>query len=274
MGKLKPILNFTGSVAGLSVYTMRGSDQPIIRRKGGPTRKQIKTKDSFATTRKNNMEFGGRAKITAQVMDVLRPLKYLGDYNIAGPLNSLFIPIQELDTKHEKGHRDVQLTKDPRVLEGFNLNRRTPFESIVLNPPEYTLSKKTLKGAITFPELTPDRNFIVPGNFQWYRFIVVLGIVEDMFCDPGSRWDDYHAKHGNPLWLAISRETDWLEVYPGSPSTTFNIEMKISRKDYLKQLSLNCHSLMLGVGISFGTMQKGKITMAKYIGGAKVLGMA
>lgn len=99
MGKFKPPFSYTGSVSNLSVYKVRGSDTPIVRRKGGPTKRQIKTKPSFALTRKNNMEFGGRAKIAGQMLEALRPLKYLGDYNIAGPLNSLFIPIQELDTE-------------------------------------------------------------------------------------------------------------------------------------------------------------------------------
>jgi hypothetical protein len=273
MGQLNSNIPFTGTVNGLSAYKVRGSDKIILRKKGGPTKKQIQKKESFATTRKNNMEFGGRASITGQVMDVLRPLKYLGDYNIAGPLNTLFIPIQQLDTEHEKGQRSIELTKDPGVLEGFNLNRRTPFESIILTPLEYTLSKETLTGTITLPELVPEKNFMVPGNFSWYKLIMVSGTIENMYYDPG--FDDTYLPIGNRHFNAHrSQETDWLPVYPGSPALTINSHMKITRTDFLRVYGFNKHSLLLGIGIAFGTMQRGQITMAKYIGGAKILAMA
>src|SRR5262245_57370077 len=120
MGKFEAPMSYTGTVSNISIYKVRGSDKPIVRTKGGPTKRQIQTKKSFATTRKNNMEFGGRAVIVRQVMSALRPFKYMSDYNIAGPLNSLFIPIQALDTEHEHGQRDVVLSKNPGLLQGFN----------------------------------------------------------------------------------------------------------------------------------------------------------
>ncbi|WP_143774190.1 hypothetical protein [Niastella vici] len=213
MGKFNPNSTFTGSVGNLSIYNVRGLDKPVVRTKGGPTKRQIKTKPSFAATRRNNSEFGGRAKITRQVMDALRPLKYLGDYNIAGPLNSLFIPIQALDTESEHGQRSIELSKNPGLMQGFNLNRRTPFNTIIANPLEYTLSKETLMGAVTIPALIPGVNFFVPGNYSWYKFIAVFGIIQDMFYDPKG----YVNKAGKEVrWSFCKfRETD--HNHPHSP---------------------------------------------------------
>jgi len=42
----------------------------------------------------------------------------------------------------------------------------------------------------------------------------------------------------------------------------------------LPQLRIWVVLTLLGIGIAFGTMQRGQITMAKYIGGAKILAMA
>lgn len=271
MGKFKPPFSYTGSVSNISVYTVRGSDQQIVRTKGGPTKRQIKTKPSFATTRKNNMEFGGRAKIAGQVLYALRPLKYLGDYNTAGPLNSLFIPIQELDAEHEKGQRNIVLSKNPGLLQGFNLNRRTPFDTIVANPLVYTLSKETLTASITFPVLIPDINFFVPGKYPWYKFIVIVGIIEDMFYDPKG----YQPQHGREMYSSVLDESDWLTVHAGVPAVTNQYTaLKDCYGDISKIAKLNSYSLLLAVGIAFGTMQKGQIEMVKYVGGAKILGMA
>jgi hypothetical protein len=270
MGKFHPSAGYTGTVGNVSIYTVRGSDKPVVRTKGGPTKRQIKTKASFATTRKNNMEFGGRARIAGQVMDALRLFKYLSDYNIAGPLNSLFIPIQALDTEHEHGQRDVVLSKNPGLLQGFNLNRRTPFNTIIANPLEYTLSKETLSASVTFPSLMPGINFFNPGKYSWYRLLVTIGIIEDMFYDPKG----YHPQHGEVVYSWAEEATDWL---PMAYSPAFSIPLNKLRNSYanvLKESRLNSHSLLLGVGIAFGAMSNGHIEMVKYVGGAKVLGMA
>jgi hypothetical protein len=221
------------------------------------------------------MEFGGRARVAGQVLDILRPLKYLSDYNIAGPLNSLFIPIQALDTVNEHGQRSVELTKKPGILQGFNLNRRTPIETIIATPLEYTLSKKTLTGSITIPELIPGINFFVPGSYSWYRFIAVFGIIQDMFYVPNGR-ESYLNKGGDDVnWtLGQHRETDWLNMSSRSPALTLECSLKSIRKDIQDILDLNSHSCLLGVGIAFGNMPRGQVEMVKYVGGAKVLGMA
>lgn len=271
MGKLNPNSTFTGSVGNLSIYNVRGLDKPVVRTKGGPTKRQIKTKPSFAATRRNNSEFGGRAKITSQVMDVLRPLKYLSDYNIAGPLNSMFIPIQVLDTESEHGQRAIELSKNPGLLSGFNLNRRTPFNTIIANPLQYTLSKETLKASVTIPALMPGINFFVPGNYGWYKFIMVTGIIQDMFY--GAR--GYVNKEGKEIHWSIRgrRETDWLSVSPQSPAFTIIDSLESLRQEFKEVISMDAYSCLLGIGIAFGNMPNGHIEMVKYAGGAGVLGM-
>jgi hypothetical protein len=270
MGKFNPPFSYTGTVGKLSVYNVRGSDTPIVRRKGGPTKRQIKTKPSFAITRLNNMEFGGRAKIAGQVLSALRPLKYMGDYNIAGPLNSLFIPIQELDTEHGKGERNIVLSKNPGLLQGFNLNRRTPFDTIVANQLAYTLSKETLTASIHFPALIPDVNFFVPENYPWYRFMVIVGIVEDMFYNPKG----YQPEHGVEDYSWVLEVSDWLSVHAGVPAVTKQYTKLLDAYGGIEKITkLNSYSILLAVGIAFGTMQKGQVEMVKYVGGAKILGM-
>src|SRR4051812_43646930 len=166
MGRVKQHLSVTGSIGNISIYKVRGIEEPIARTKGGPTKRMVKTRKSFATTRKNNMEFGGRARMTSQVMQILRPMKNLGDYNLAGPLNSMLIPIQALDSVSGHGERNIELTKNPGLLEGFNLNRRTPFTTILINTPEYTLSKETLSAKVTFPKLLQGVNFFPAENMS------------------------------------------------------------------------------------------------------------
>lgn len=269
---MKQPFDITGTVGNISIYKVRGSDVPIARTKGGPTKRMVKTRKSFATTRKNNSEFGGRARMTSQVMEVLRPMKYLGDYNLAGPLNSLFIPIQSLDTVNEHGQRNIQLTKNPGLLQGFNLNRRTPFTTLITNSPEYTLSKDKLTATITIPELIPGVNFFPLNNFSWYKIMGVLGIVQDLYYHPlgyGSITGDQQV-----MGIGATKESDWLSITPKSPVTELTFNFKEFRNVLIQKIGKKNYSCLLGVGIAFGSMARGQVEIVKYVGGGKILAMA
>src|SRR5688572_10360908 len=99
MPKLIGELQFIGSLDNLSAYKMRGSDKIILRKKGGPSKKQIKHSPKFDLTRRNNKEFGGRVKAAAHIKRILYPMLFIADYNIIGPLNALLKPIQNMDTQ-------------------------------------------------------------------------------------------------------------------------------------------------------------------------------
>src|SRR4051812_15148114 len=116
MAKLLPNFMFTGSMSNLSAYKRRDSDKIILRMKGGPTKRKIKTSPNFGETRKNNKEFGGRSTTSGNLLDAFLYLDPVKDYNIAGPLNSLLKSIQELDTENEKGKRHVLISRNPRLL--------------------------------------------------------------------------------------------------------------------------------------------------------------
>ena len=46
MARVKGILQVTGGLKGVSMYTMRGNDEVIMRTKGGPSKNTIKTRYS------------------------------------------------------------------------------------------------------------------------------------------------------------------------------------------------------------------------------------
>jgi hypothetical protein len=267
---MKQAFDVTGTIGKISIYKVRGSDEPVVRTKGGPTKRMVKTRKSFATTRKNNSEFGGRARITSQVMGILRPMKYLGDYNLAGPLNSLFIPIQALDTESEHGQRNIELTKNPGLLEGFNLNRRTPFSTIITNSPEYTLSKETLTATVTFPALIPGVNFFPAGNFSSYRLMAVLGVVENVFYHPRGYGNAAGNQHLDGK--SVLKSSDWMNITPQSQPVELTLSF-IDSRSLLQKTGRNNYSCLLGIGIAFGAMDRGQVEMVKYVGGGKILAM-
>ena len=267
MARLHPNFMFTGSMMNVSAYKMQGSDKIILRTKGGPSKSKIKRSPVFEEVRKNNMEFGGRAATTAQIFWTLKYMRPVADYNMAGPLISLLKPIQELDTDHEKGKRNVLLSRNPRLLEGFNLNRKSPFEHMILNPASWSLSKENFNAWVEFPALMPGINFRLPdGSYPVYRLQAVLGLIPDMF------WGKHQYQPLPELnyHRIIKKTSDWFSVPAGS--AVQKLEIQLTNVEKLK--GMTAFSLMLVAGISFGKYNAtGGVDPLKYVGCGKILAM-
>jgi hypothetical protein len=260
MAKLEGNIQITGSLDNLSFYKMRGSEKIIVRRKGGPTRKQVKQSPKFANTRRNNKEFGGRAAATAFIKQLLNPLRFMADHNITGPLNALLKPIQEMDTANEWGKRSIILSKNARLLVGFSVNRLYQLDSIVRTPVSYSLQNQQV--VISIPDLLPGLNFISPGNYPWFKFIATAGPVPDLYYRD-ENWGFQPNGHYN--YGPSSAHTDWLPVNLQAASTQLILD--------IPEVKPADHSILVAVGITFGAMQGTEIRPAKYVGAGRVIGM-
>lgn len=262
MARLDQGILFTGSIGNLSAYRMRGVDRIILRKKGGATKRQIKTSPAFESTRRLNSEFSGRATASKWIMRMLFPLKALADYNIAGPLNALTKHVQILDTVNLLGERHLMLSGNPSVLEGFSLNRQTVFESVVRAPLSVVINKEAHSAQISFPELIPGINFMPARKHSFYSFIVVLGVIPDLnFTSHG-----YHPGHaGYSDTRPTSVQTPWLPVVKSFDATTLELKLETLPPD-------KAFMLMLSVGIRYGsTTAANTIEQVRYAGSAKVL---
>jgi hypothetical protein len=257
MAQLIGELQIIGSLQNLSAYKMRGSNKIIVRKKGGPSKNKVRHSPTFEKTRMNNKEFGGRSKAASHIKRLLWPLLSLADYNITGPLNALLKPIQEMDKESDWGQRNILISKNPRLLEGFPLNRRYLLESIVRTPFAWSIQKEQL--TVDIPDLLPGINFIVPGNYSWYQIIAVAGQVPDLF------YNKYRYKPQDQHDYFDVTETEWLPVNSAAPAGKLVIQKLPEKTD--------TSSFMVAVGIAFGNMQYGHIERVKYVGAAKVIGM-
>ena len=127
MAMLSSDITFTGSLGNLSAYRMKGSDGIILQTKVGGSKEKIKTSPSCINIRRVNAEFGGRSHATMLIRDAIGPINALADFNFTGHLNALLIPVQELDDTSEWGKRNIHLSKSPKLLEGFSLNKIRTF---------------------------------------------------------------------------------------------------------------------------------------------------
>jgi hypothetical protein len=244
MAKLTSILTFSGSLDGLSAYKIEGVEGGVLRRKGGPTRKQILAGPSFALTRKNNKETAGRSRASGLVLDTLGVLRHVVDQSCTGRLNAILKVAQESDTQSLYGQRHVLLSQVPGLLEGFALRKIHPLEDVISSPFDCTLDKAALSAVIKVPPLIPRINFFAPGSQAFYRVVASLGVVPDLYFD--RRLDHYFPLPAYRGCSAQSALTDWFLAKTGAPATELRLQLPQSP-------GVEAFSLVLTVGVQWGT---------------------
>lgn len=264
MARINPDASLTGSVGNFSFYKMKGVDKPIVRSKGGASKEKIKTHPRFEYTRRINAEFGGRATASKWIMRMLWPQKALADHNIAGPLNALMIPVQAMDADSECGKRNIALSNYPAILEGFSLNRKTSFDSMVRSHFGSNVSRKELHARVDIPALQPGISLYAPKTHALYAISVVFGIIPDLFYAPHR----YAPRNEYAGIGPVVSNTEWYPLLEGSAATSLEIQHPVQPPD-------EHFTIMISVGIRFGTMRSASLVdQVPYAGAAKILATA
>jgi hypothetical protein len=261
MAKLEPGFGFIGTLGNVSAFKRRDMEKVIIRTKGGASKQKIKSHPHFDITRRNNQEFGGRASFSGWILRSLHHLKPLSDYNMAGPLNSLLKPIQLMDTVSEFGKRNIVLSKNPGLLEGFPLNKRNNFENVVRAPISCTVEKAQLRARIETPVLQTLINFFPVETYPLFRWQACLAPLPDHCFSEGKKYQPL----GNfNLYSGGQYQGEWLPSRSGADAGVIELSVPVTAQG-------NDFSLMLAVGISFATIKSSGPEQVKYAGAGKIL---
>jgi hypothetical protein len=261
MAKLRPGFNFTGTLGNLSAYKRKDLDVIILRTKWGPSREKINKDPVYDLTRRNNREFGGRSTASGWVLKALRCLRPLSDYNLAGPINTLFRPVQHMDTVNEWGRRNIELSKAPGILEGFPLNKRNVFESVVRTSLGCTINKEALTARLELPALYPGRNFFPVDQYAVFSWQVCLAVIPDLFFKEGHGY----VPAGDFVFYYTAHEAgQWHPSETGADARVLELQLR-------SPAGGKGFSLLLAVGIQFGTVRKGEGAAVEYAGTGKIL---
>jgi hypothetical protein len=259
-------LNITGGLGDMSAYRMKGVDKIVVRRKGGAKRDKILNDPAFAMPRRYMSEFGGCSTMGKTVRRMMGIQKNLANYNISGPINALLKVVQKQDSISELGKRNICLSKFPGLLEGFSLNEKKTFDSMLRSTLTWSLSRETRSAHVDIPRLMPGVNFFIQNNHPMFSLVLTLGIVPDYFFNAGI--GEYQPNKGYSMGSGAETViTEWLPVTKGMDPLTLEIAEVNTPPD-------NDHSLLLTIGIRFGAMYGGGIVeWVKDGGAAKVLGV-
>lgn len=267
MASLKGNMAFTGSLGNLSAYTRKGSNNIILRTKGGASRKVIKTSPKFINTRRVMSEFGGASTTAKNIKLAMTGVTHLDHRLFRSRLHTVCSCIQKLDTTGDWGQRSILISQYKNLLERFNLEMGTLFDSIVKHPLHCSINRADQSASITVPALFPGISLYAPGKFSFFRLIAVLGIVPDM------KYDATYKKYipVNPA-VQLYRDVKITEGFGVSEvSDQQTIDLQITRKTNIS----DSDSLILSIGIEFGIpLTTALIQPVNYAGAAKIVMLA
>lgn len=266
MAILKDLFELEGSIGGVTFYKMRGSDKVIMRRKGGPTKKQMEKSPSFEKVRKLQKEFGGCAKFGSLARSSFGGLHLMADYNLSAVLNGMGKFIMKLDLETEVGKRGILLSDNKKVLEDFNFNRKYPFNTILRVLPNVIVDRENLNAVVTITRINPKIEVYNKFRYPVFRIIAAIGCISDMVYN--QNYKKYEPVVDN-LRNANNRiNGEWYSIKSIVPEQTFTLQIPESRKT---EITGNV-TLVISIAIQFGEVElNGLPVETKYGGYGKVL---
>jgi len=183
----KSVMQLTGSLSNVSMYKLHGSEQVVVRTKGGPTKDHIKIKPQFEKLRRNNSEWAGCTRMGSNIRSSFIPMNRLEDYPVTGALNGICKQIQKLDTENETGRRSVNLSLHKDKLLGFSFSRSQMLESVLRVPIETSLDRVTGEARVVIPEVDTDMYLYNFRNLPYYRIIATLSGACDTKMNAGEK---------------------------------------------------------------------------------------
>ncbi|HEY8959759.1 hypothetical protein [Chitinophaga sp.] len=253
-------INFTGSLGKLSAYRMKGSGKIVVRTKGGASGDQIRHSPKFERTRENNSEFSGCGYAAKTIRQVLIPVKHLADYNFTPVLVKLAKSIQVLDTTGDRGKRSILLSRHNYLLEGFQLNRKNTFDSVLRHPVQCIIERETGTAAVELPALMPGLNLLLPWQYPFFRFIITFGTVPDI------EFNGINYRNAGKQLLPASAYTEWQLV-----RKSFEAQRLVLSLPELALIN-DASTLLVGIGIEMGMPVSDQlIDRVRYAGCGKIL---
>jgi hypothetical protein len=266
MAIVKGTVVMTGGFGNASFYTVRGSDKVIARTKGGASKEKIKTSPKFEGLRKQQKEWSGCAKFGSVARYAMGGLYRLADYNITPVLNGMGKNLMKLDAKSEVGTRQLRLSAYRQALEGFNLNRNYPLNTVLRVNYRCELNRETLTASVHFPRINTAIDLLNVQRLPFFRLIVSLGVVSDLHFNPTH--NDYEPAAPSLHGISETNTGEWNSTQTilaeHSMSAAFGHEELVDMTD--------AATLLVCVAVEFGNVGfTGEPVEVKYAGSAKVV---
>ncbi|WP_258105569.1 hypothetical protein [Marinoscillum sp. MHG1-6] len=237
---------------GYRAYKIKGVDDIIISRKGGPTAEQIKTEPNYQKLRDNQKEFGVASMMAKTLRDAFSEgMSEICESYVSGKLTAQFRNLTRFE-EGKIGTRPIFVSKHGHHLNGFEFNSTATYEHIF--GAKYFIKPGSRRGQVIihFPSFIPEETFVKPDEATNFKITARLVAISDY------TYDDIEDSY-----KAIDDEVNG--KYGSYESKMFPL-LKISVDPMTTMLSVNQldlpegSALFLVMAVSFYKYENGKFT--------------
>ena len=169
-------IDFYGRVGNYIYYKRKG--KRVVREVRNNYKEKLNTRNSMATIRKNNNEFGYASQFGKTLKHSFSEwIVYAQDSNLSGRLLKFMKKIMTQDTIRPFGKRSV-VNGDFTILKGFNFNSDCPLNNTFYYNPFITVDRK--KGFVTasLPSFNCNEALRIPKNATHFKIILCCSEVD------------------------------------------------------------------------------------------------
>lgn len=267
MAIVKGIFQATGSIKGISFYSIAGSDKVIMRTKGGPSKARMATGKEFEKLRKHQTEWAACVLFARAVRGAVGDLYRMSDFNLSPVWTGMGKSLLKLDTVGEVGKRALLLSTYKQALEGFNFNRNHPYSSILRVSHVYEMNRATLQATVTFPRINTAMDLVNLQHLPYFRLVVSLGTVSNIVFAPVAL-SNYTPTNDQLQGYSVSAASMWFSTNDRLPEQV----MQVAFEERFQHLLTEDITLLLSIGVEFGNVGfGGEIVEVKRAGYAKIV---
>jgi hypothetical protein len=218
-------VKYSGTIAGIRHYRIKGLSSSYAGLNGGATGEQIKTGASFVRTRENNNEFGGSATAAKSIrIGQAQLLKTMSDSFLTSRLTAIVKKINLEDLTEARGYRAILFSTQSKYLVGLNFNRNNSFEGSFTGVLETVASVDRNGVTLTIAPFNPLTEVKAPAGTTHFRFINSISTISDYAYNSVTKVYEPIEPSLNELSKVVY--SDYIELAPGiTPEITVLSEL-------------------------------------------------
>jgi len=178
MAKQKSFIKLKGSLGGLTFYENQGND--VVRTTGGVEKERIMSDAAFIRTRENMMEFGASATVgKALRMGFANIIRSMADSYVSSRITGIMKRINSVGPGI-RGERDFEILNNKNLIEGFEFNKKSPFDAIFYAPyDDPTLDANRSIATWVVPDFNTSNYLNAPEGATHFRLLLAVTVLSD-----------------------------------------------------------------------------------------------
>ena len=171
-------------------------------------------------------------------------------------------------TENEIGKRSIMLSEARETLEGFNLNRQFPFNSVFRTSIHVEIDKKQGQMKVEIPRIVTANDLYNVQKLPFFRLVFNLTLFSDLKASGDNATSYYNQKNEKYACYGLEKCSEWFSANDiiAAQTHTLQLSFDIPEEDTEQITALG------SVGIEFGnTAVGGKIEPVKHACCAKII---